>query len=254
LEMTSLTNMQIAKTWNTKYRMLSIKHRISEKELAGCIDHTLLGATATSEQIRQLCEEAKSYGFCAVFVNPRWLPLAVEKLHGSKVKVGGVVSFTLGADSTEIKVAQTKDIIFAGADEVDMVADLAAIIEEDSRYLSNQLKAVLKVCRSMRPAVVLKVIIESAALNREQKIFACRIANEVGVDFVKTSTGMNPAGGATAEDVRLIKEYAPNCKVKASGGIRTAQQALAMLEAGAERIGTSSGVQIINEFRAGRPK
>jgi deoxyribose-phosphate aldolase len=224
----------------------------NEKQLAACIDHTLLGATATSEQVRQLCEQAKSYGFCAVSVNPRWVALAAEQLHRSKVKVGGVVSLPLGADLTEIKAAQTKACIFAGADEVDMVADLASIIEGDSTYLSHQLRAVLKVCRSMRPAVCLKVIIESAALTREQKIFACRIANEVGVDFVKTSTGMNPAGGATIEDVKLIKEYAPNCKVKAAGGIRTAEQALAMLEAGAERIGTSSGVQIINQFKAGR--
>jgi deoxyribose-phosphate aldolase len=224
---------------------------IDEKQLAGCIDHTLLGATATSEQIRQLCEEAKNYGFCAVSVNPRWVALSAELLHSSKVKVGGVVSLPLGADSTKIKVAQAKACIFDGADEVDMVADLAAIIEEDSRYLSNQLKAVLKVCRSMKPAVCLKVIVESAALTREQKIFACRIANEVGVDFVKTSTGMNPVGGATVEDVKLMKEYAPGCKIKAAGGIRTAEQALAMLEAGAERIGTSSGVQIINQFREG---
>lgn len=223
-----------------------------EKQLAGCIDHTLLSATATSEQIRQLCEEAKTCGFCAVSVNPRWVALAAELLHGSKVKVGGVVSLPLGADSTKIKVAQAEDCIFAGADEIDMVADLAAIIEEDSRYLSNQLKAVLKVCRSMKPAVCLKVIIESAALNGEQKIFACRIADKVGVDFVKTSTGMNPAGGATLEDVKLMKEYAPRCKVKAAGGIKTAKQALEMLDAGAERIGTSLGVQIINEFREGR--
>ncbi|MCJ7729628.1 MAG: deoxyribose-phosphate aldolase [Sedimentisphaerales bacterium] len=225
-----------------------------EKQLAGCIDHTLLNATATSEQIRQLCEEAKSYGFCAVSVNPRWVSLAAEQLYGSKVKVDGVVSLPLGADSTEIKVAQAKACIFAGAEEVDMVADLASIIEGDAKYLSNQLQVVLKVCRSMRPAVCLKVIIEAAALDGEQKIFACQIANEVGVDFVKTSTGMHPAGGATVEDVKLMREYAPNCKVKAAGGIRTAQQALAMLEAGAERIGTSSGVQIINQFRAGRPQ
>jgi deoxyribose-phosphate aldolase len=104
----------------------------------------------------------------------------------------------------------------------------------------------------MKPAVCLKVIIEAAALNREQKILTCQIANEAGVDFVKTSTSMNPAGGATVEDVRLMKEYAPNCKIKAAGGIRTAKQALEMLEAGADRIGTSSGVEIINQFRTGR--
>ena len=220
-----------------------------EKILAGCIDHTLLSATATSEQIKQLCKEAKTYGFHTVSVNPRWVALAAEELHGSKVAVGGVVSLPLGADSTKIKIAQAKEAIFAGADEIDMVADLAAIIEGNSPYLSNQLQAMLKLCRSFRPAVLLKVIIESAALSREQKILACQIADKCGVDFVKTSTGMNPAGGATVEDIKLMKENAPNCKIKAAGGIRTAQQALEMLEAGADRIGTSSSVQIINEFK-----
>jgi len=227
---------------------------IDEKKLAGCIDHTLLKATATSEQIKRLCQDAREYGFCAVSVNPRWVALAADQLHGSKVKVGGVVSLPLGADSTKIKVAQAREVIFAGADEVDMVADLAAIIERDSKYLTNQLQSVLEVCRSMRPAVLLKVIIESAALTREQKIFACEIAEKCGVDFIKTSTGMNPAGGATVEDVKLMKETAPNCKIKAAGGIRTAKQAIEFLEAGAERLGTSSGVQMINEFRAGQIK
>jgi deoxyribose-phosphate aldolase len=225
---------------------------INETQLAERIDHTLLSATATSEQIRQLCNEAKSYGFCAVFVNPRWIALVADELHGCKTMVGSVVSFPLGANSTKIKVAQAEDCIFAGADEIDMVADLAAIIEGDTKYLSSQIQAVLKVCRSMRPAVCLKVIIEAAALTREQKIFACRIANDTGVDFVKTSTSMNPAGGATIDDVKLMKEYAPHCKIKAAGGIRTAKQALEMLKAGADRIGTSSSVEIINQFRAGR--
>jgi len=225
---------------------------VNEKELAGCIDHTLLSATATSEQIRKLCEEAKSHGFAAVSINPRWVALAAELLHGSKVAAGSVVSLPFGADSTKIKVAQAKEAIFAGADELDMVADLAAIIEGDSKYLSNQLQAVRKVCHSMRPKVLLKVIIESAALTKEQKIFACQTADKCGVDFVKTSTGFNPAGGATLEDVKLMKEAAPNCRVKAAGGISTAKQALEMLEAGAERIGTSTGVEIINEFRAGQ--
>jgi len=227
---------------------------VEEKQLAGCIDHTLLSATTTSEQIKQLCREAKEYGFYAVSVNPRWAGLAAEQLHGSKVKVGAVVSLPLGADSTKIKVAQAREAIFAGADEIDMVADLAAILEGDARYLANQLDAVLKVCRSMRPAVLLKVIIESAALTREQKIFACQTADKCGVDFLKTSTGMHPAGGATVEDVKLMKEAAPNCKVKAAGGIRTTEQALEMLKAGAERIGTSSGVEILKEFRAGQAR
>jgi len=225
---------------------------MDEKQLAQCIDHTLLDATATKEQIKQLCQEAKTYGFHTVCVNGRWVSLAAELLAGSKVAVGGVVSLPLGADTNKMKAAQARDTIFAGADEIDMVADLASIIEGDSKYLLSQLQAVLRICRSMRPPVVLKVIIESAALSREQKIFACRIAQEAGVNFIKTSTGLHPAGGATIEDIKLMKETAPNCKIKAAGGIRTAKQALEMLEAGAERIGTSSGVQIINEFRSGQ--
>jgi len=232
--------------------MSNIEQNISENELAGCIDHTLLDATATREQIEQQCRDAKTYGFHTVCVNGRWVALVAELLAGSKVAVGGVVSLPLGADTTKIKVAQAKEAIFAGADEIDMVADLASIIEGDSNYLVSQLASVLKVCRSMRPAVVLKVIIESAALNDEQKIFACRIAQGVGVDFIKTSTGLHPAGGATIEDIKLMKETAPGCKIKAAGGIRTAKQVLEMLDAGAQRIGTSSGVQIMTEFKAGK--
>jgi deoxyribose-phosphate aldolase len=232
--------------------MTNIEQNISEKELAGCIDHTLLDATATREQIEQHCREAKTYGFHTVCINGRWVPLVAELLAGSKVAVGGVVSLPLGADSTKIKAAQARDAIFAGADEIDMVADLAAIIEGDSNYLAYQLASVLKVCRSMRPVVVLKVIIESAALSNEQKIFACRIAQGLSVDFIKTSTGLHPAGGATVEDIKLMKETAPGCKIKAAGGIRTAKQALDMLAAGAQRIGTSSGVQIMTEFKAGQ--
>ncbi len=232
--------------------MHDTKQQISDKELAGCIDHTLLDATATKEQVEQLCREAKTYGFHTVCVNGRWVALAAELLAGSKVAAGGVVSLPLGAETTKIKVAQAKEAIFAGADEIDMVADLAAIITGEAKYLQTQLHAVLKVCRSMRPVVVLKVIIESAALNHDQKIFACQAADRCGVDFIKTSTGLHPAGGATVEDIKLMKETAPNCKIKAAGGIRTAKRALEMLAAGAERIGTSSSVQIINEFRAGQ--
>ncbi len=225
---------------------------ITAETVAGYIDHTLLKATARSDDIKRLCAEAVEYGFCAVSINNRWISLAADILADSKVKVGAVVSLPLGGDTTQIKVASAKRAIMDGADEVDMVADLAAIIENDERYLVKQLTAVLDVCRAMKPAVLLKVIIESAALTDEQKIFACQVADRCGVDFVKTSTGMNPAGGATVEDVRLMKEYAPNCKVKAAGGIRTAKQAIALLDAGAERIGTSSGVQIIEQLKSGR--
>jgi len=226
----------------------------SDRELAGVIDQTLLRPEATGEQIEQMCRQAMDFGFHTLCVNPRWVPTTAELLHNTKVKAGGVVSLPFGADFTKIKVAQAKEAIFAGADEIDMVADLAAIIEGDEKYLAGELTAVLKVCRSMRPAVLLKVIIESAALTHDQKIFACRVADRCGVDFVKTSTGLHPNGGATVEDVRLMKEYAPHCKVKAAGGIRTAAEAIEMLEAGAGRIGTSSGIQIIEQFRARQPQ
>jgi deoxyribose-phosphate aldolase len=225
---------------------------IAEKDLAMRIDHTLLKAEATQEQIVRLCDEAREYGFCAVCVNGRWVSLAADRLQGASVKVAAVAGFPLGADTTEIKVAQTREAIRNGADEIDMVADLAAIIENDARYLQHQLGAVHQACRSMRPAVSLKVIIESAALTTEQKVFACQIAQLAGVDFLKTSTGLHPAGGATVEDVRLMKQTAPRCKIKAAGGIRTAQQAIAMLEAGADRIGASAGVALINEIRTAR--
>lgn len=222
---------------------------MTRNDIARYIDHTLLKAEATRAEILRLCEEAVSYGFHAVCVNGRWLPLVAERLHGTAVNVGGVVSMPLGADTTKTKVAQAREAIQAGADEIDMVADLAAIIEADAGYLLHEFQSAVGVCRSMRPPVLLKVIIESAALTHDQKVFACEIAQQARVDFIKTSTGLHPAGGATVEDVRLMKEAAPHCKVKAAGGIRTAQQVLAFLEAGAERIGTSAGVQIMEELR-----
>ncbi|HPC94805.1 MAG TPA: deoxyribose-phosphate aldolase [Sedimentisphaerales bacterium] len=227
-----------------------MQHSISSEEMARRIDHTLLKAEATREQILRLCEQAQTYGFGSVCVNGRWVSTAAERLHGSRVHVVSVVGFPLGADTTKTKVTQTKEAIHNGADEIDVVADLAAIIEPDAHYLMKQLLAVWNVCHSMRPPVLLKVIIESAALTTEQKVLACRVAEQVGADFVKTSTGLHPAGGATVEDIRLIRETSQRYKIKASGGIRTAQQALAMVEAGAERIGTSAGVQIIDELRA----
>ena len=224
---------------------------IDEKLLACAIDHTLLSATATEEDVKRLCEEAKEYGFGSVCVNPRWIGLAVDELEGSEVKVGSVVSLPLGADSTKMKAATASDAILHGADEVDMVADLGAIIEGNSKYLMGQINAVSKVCRSMKKDVVFKVIIEAAALNWEQKLFACGVMSKCEADFIKTSTGMHESGGATVEDVKLMKENATGCKVKAAGGIKTAKQAIEMLEAGAERLGTSSGVAIIEQFRAG---
>lgn len=222
-----------------------------DMDLATYIDHTLLSATATTDQVKQLCSEAREYGFANVTINPRWVPLASDLLVRSEVKVGSVVGFPLGAESTTIKTAQATELIFAGADEVDMVADIGAIIEFNRGYFLNELSSVLKVCRSMRPCVVLKVIIEAAALSDDQKVFACELCQQAGVDFIKTSTGFNPAGGGNVEDVKLMAEAAPGCRIKAAGGIRTAGQALELIEAGATRIGTSAAVEMIEEFRKG---
>jgi len=218
-------------------------------ELSAYIDHTLLTATATSDEIKRLCEEAVEYGFATVCVSPRWVGMAADILHSTKVNVGSVVGFSLGAESTTIKAAQARELIFAGADEVDMVADIAAIIEGDRGYFANELNSVLKVCRSMRPSVILKVIIESAVLTHDQKILACEVCEKSGVDFVKTSTGLHPAGGASAEDVKLMAQTAPSCKIKAAGGIRTLEQAMEMIDAGASRIGTSGSVEIMEELK-----
>ena len=225
----------------------------TDKELASYIDHTLLIATALKTDIERLCNEAIEYGFHSVCVLPRWIALAADILHNTDVKVDGVAGFPFGANSAKIKAADAKDVIMAGADEVDMVADLPSIIVGDRDYLIADIYSVLKVCRSMRPAVTLKVIIESAALTDEQIVFVCNICQQMGVDFIKTSTGLNPAGGASVEAVRLMKQSAPQCKIKAAGGIRTAQNALDMIEAGASRIGTSASVQIIEEFRNSHP-
>ena len=225
---------------------------ITEQIIASSIDHTLLNPKAQQSQIEQLCNEAVEYKFCSVCVNPRWVVFAADKLHGSDIKVATVISFPLGANSTKSKIAEVKEAIFAGADEIDVVADISAIIAGDSRYLITQLQGILRVCKAMKPKVTTKVIIESAALEWEQKLFACKVAEQVGFDFIKTSTGMHSAGGATVEDVKLIRETAPSCKVKASGGIKTVGDAIAMLKAGARRIGTSSGIEIIRQFRAGQ--
>ena len=206
---------------------------------------------ATREDIEKHCREAIEYGFCSVCVLPRWVAFAADIVHGSGVKVDAVVGFPFGAEVTKIKAVQAREMIMAGADEIDMVADLASVIDGDKKYLYNDMKAVLDVCKSVRPAVTLKVIIESAALTDEQIKFVCETASEVGVDFVKTSTGLNPAGGASVQAVSLIKQSAAGCEVKAAGGIRTAAEAIAMIEAGASRIGTSAGVAIVEEHKRG---
>jgi deoxyribose-phosphate aldolase len=222
----------------------------NKKELAQYIDHSLLSPTATEAQIRTHCQEAVQYGFYSVCVLPRWVDLCADILHTHGVKVCTVAGFPLGANMARVKAFDADLAIASGADEIDMVADLAAIIAGDESYLLNDIRTVLKVCQSVRPFVVLKVIIESAALTDEQIVFACRTLQHAGADFIKTSTGLHPAGGAKLEHVRLIAQSAPGCKIKAAGGIRTTADALAMIETGACRIGATKSIDIINGLSA----
>ncbi len=221
------------------------------KELAKAIDHTLLDGLATEEQIREHCRQAVKYGFYSVCIQPRWVDLAAGILRGSGVKVGTVVGFPFGTEITRVKAFQAETAIMAGADEIDMVADLCAVVSADSRALMRDIESVARVCRSLRPKATLKVIIESAALSDQQIVFACQAVQQTGADFVKTSTGFHPAGGAKIEHVRLMKQSSPNCQIKAAGGICTPEQAAAMIQAGASRLGTSKSVEIIEQFRTG---
>ncbi len=222
----------------------------TKEQLAQYFDHTLLSATATEAQIRRLCDEAMRYRFYSVCVLPRWVDLCADILQGSGVQICTVAGFPLGGSIARVKAYEADLAIASGADEIDMVADLAAILSGDSAYLLNDIRTVLRPCRAVRPYVGLKVIIESAALTDEQIVFACKIVQDAGAAFVKTSTGLHPAGGAKVEHVRLMAAVAPQCRIKAAGGIKTAADALAMIEAGASRIGVSASVAIIDQFMA----
>jgi deoxyribose-phosphate aldolase len=221
---------------------------MNKKELAKYIDHTLLKPETTLGDIKKLCAEAVEYGFYSVCVNPVWVAKSADILSGEDVKVCSVAGFPLGADTIKIKRLQTKEVINAGADEVDMVADISAIVSLDRKKLRTDIGPVLYECERYRPRVPLKVIIESAVLTDEQIIFVCEICRGLGVDFIKTATGLHPAGGATIQDVRLMKSHSGNCKVKAAGGISTAAQAVEFINAGVERLGCSKSVQIISEL------
>ena len=205
------------------------------------IDHTLLKADATEEQIRKLCREAKEYDFASVCVNPSWIETAKEELEGSGVMVCVVVGFPLGAMTTAAKAFEARDAVERGADEVDMVIQIGRLKGGDDAYVTEDIRAVKEAVGDK----TLKVIIETCLLSDEEKIRACRDAEAAGADFVKTSTGFS-SSGANLPDVRLMKQtVGDRLKVKAAGGVRSREDMDAMIEAGAERIGTSSGVKLI---------
>ncbi len=212
-------------------------------EIAAMIDHTLLKPDATKDQIRQLCQEAKEYGFAAVCINPAWVELAAELLRGTPVAVCTVIGFPLGATLTEVKAYESERAIALGARELDMVINVGALKSREYAWVEEDIRAVVNVAHP-RGATV-KVIIEAALLTDEEKVKACTLAKAARADYVKTSTGFGP-GGATVEDVALMRRVVgPEVGVKAAGGIRTYEDAKAMVQAGATRIGASAGVKIV---------
>jgi len=216
---------------------------LSVRDIAAMIDHTLLKPQATDTDIRRLCQEARQYQFVAVCVNPYWVPLAAAELAGSAVRVATVAGFPLGANTTEIKVKEAETAIAAGAHEVDMVLNIGELCGGNIDAVQRDIAAVVAASHS-RGALV-KVIFETALLNDEQKTAACHLSKDAGADFVKTSTGFS-ANGATVADVELMRRIVgPTMGVKASGGVRTLDDLHAMYAAGANRIGTSAGVQIM---------
>ncbi len=221
---------------------------LDARALGRLIDHTLLKPEATADAVRGLCAEARTHGFAAVCVNPVWVSLCEEELGGHPTLVATVAGFPLGASLTVIKAAEAARAVADGAREIDMVLNVGALKGGDDETVERDVSAVAEVCRGEGAAV--KVIIEAALLTDEEKIRACTLARRAGADFVKTSTGFGP-GGATATDVALMRRtVGAGTGVKAAGGIRDWATARAMIAAGASRLGTSSGVRIIEGFRA----
>ncbi len=216
--------------------------------LAKYIDHTVLKPETTKEEVIKVCEEAKEYGFFSVCVNPYYVSLVKKELTGSDVKVCSVIGFPLGASVTCVKAAETKQSIADGANEIDMVLNIAAMKNGEYEYILNDIKGVVA---ALEGKAILKVILENCLLTEEEIVKACELSVEAGAHFVKTSTGFNK-GGATASDIALMrKTVGPNIGVKASGAVRDRETALAMVEAGATRIGASASVSIVKGENAG---
>lgn len=222
-----------------------LKSNLSFSELASYFDHTLLSQEATKKDIEKLCTDAIAYGFSCVFVNSAWADTAKKFLDRTTVRLGIPIGFPLGADSTDIKVYEAKKAIDFGADELDMVINIGALKEGDYTLVLKEIEEILKVAGDR----ICKVIIETSKLTRNEKLKACHLIKKAGADYVKTSTGIF-GHGATIEDVKLLKEaVGDSLKVKASGGIRSLDFALSLIDAGADRLGCSKSVEIMEEFR-----
>ena len=204
-------------------------------------DHTILKADATRKDVKRVCDEAMAYSFCSVCVNSYYVPYVANLLHGSDVKICSVVGFPLGAMSTRSKALEAKIAVMDGADEIDMVINVGALKDRDYSVVLEDIKAVKEACGEH----ILKVIIETCLLTDDEKVKACELAKEAGADFVKTSTGFSSAG-AKVEDVRLMREtVGSDMGVKASGGIHDKEFAKELVDAGANRLGTSATIEIV---------
>ena len=204
-------------------------------------DHTILKADATRKDVKRVCDEAMAYSFCSVCVNSYYVPYVANLLHGSDVKICSVVGFPLGAMSTRAKALEAKIAVMDGADEIDMVINVGALKDRDYSVVLEDIKAVKEACGEH----ILKVIIETCLLTDDEKVKACELAKEAGADFVKTSTGFSTAG-ANVDDVRLMREtVGPDMGVKASGGIHDKEFAKELVDAGANRLGTSATIEIV---------
>ena len=211
------------------------------KKIDNMIDHTILKADATEMEVEKLCTEALEYNFASVCINPSMVEKAANMLKGSDVKVCTVIGFPLGATTTEVKAFETEDVIKKGATEVDMVINIGKLKEGNIEYVKKDIEAVVNAAKGK---ALTKVIIETCLLTDEEKVTACKLSKEAGADFVKTSTGFS-TGGATASDIKLMREtVGPDLGVKASGGVRSLEDAMAMIENGATRIGASASIAI----------
>jgi deoxyribose-phosphate aldolase len=219
-----------------------------DSSVAALIDHTLLKPDAIAADIRRVCAEAREYGFASVCVNPYWVRLAVSELAGSGVKACAVVGFPLGANTPVIKVAEAAGAVRDGAREIDMMLNVGELRGGNHEAVRDEIRAVAETAHE--GGAIVKVILETALLNREEKVAACLLAKDAGADFVKTSTGFGP-GGATVEDVALMRSVVgPQIGVKASGGVRTLEDLRKMTAAGANRVGASASVKILEATAA----
>ena len=221
---------------------------LSVNDLSSMIDQTLLKPYVTNNDFKKLCEDSKKYNFKMVAINPSATELCRKYLENSQVHVGAAIGFPLGQTTLECKIFETKDAIEKGADEIDYVINIVELKNHNYAYITLEMKSLVSICRQHN--VISKVIFENCYLSKDEIVKLCEIALKVKPDFIKTSTGFGTSG-ATLEDVRLMKSIVKdNVKVKAAGGIRNLETALKFIEAGAERLGTSAGIEIIEEFKA----